>query len=61
MDRNCPEYLQDTPQASFEGRPKSLLIIGISKARLQYAITPRFAIRSSAAQLENVLPSNTIS
>jgi guanine deaminase len=51
MDRNCPDYLQDTPESSFEDALE-LIDNWHLKGRLQYAITPRFAITSSEAQLE---------
>lgn len=51
MDRNAPDYLLDTPQASFD---ESLDIIKQwhHKGRLLYAVTPRFAVTSTEAQLE---------
>lgn len=53
MDRHCPDYLADTAQSSYED---SLALIqrwhGVD--RLSYALTPRFAITSSEAQLEVV-------
>jgi guanine deaminase len=50
MDRNCPEDLRDTPA---EGYRESAQLIERwhGRARLGYAITPRFAITSSDAQL----------
>ena len=51
MDRHCPESLQDTAQSAYDDS-KRLLDNWRNVGRLQYAITPRFAITSSAAQLE---------
>lgn len=50
MDRNAPEALCDTPQSSYDDS-KALIKRWHGKARLGYAITPRFAPTSSAAQL----------
>jgi guanine deaminase len=52
MDRNCPEYLRDTP-ATGEQESRELLEKWHGHDRLQYAITPRFAATSSPAQLES--------
>ena len=51
MDQNAPEYLRDTPQQSYD---ESLALIHKwhQKDRLLYAITPRFAVTSTEAQLE---------
>jgi guanine deaminase len=51
MDRNCPEALRDDPRS---GYTDSLHLIEKwhGKGRLSYAITPRFAVTSSEAQLE---------
>ena len=52
MDRNCPEYLRDTPDGGY--RDSSALIEKWDgHGRLHYAITPRFAVTSSDAQLES--------
>jgi guanine deaminase len=51
MDRNCPEYLRDTPAASYADS-KRLLADWHGRDRLRYAITPRFAPTSSPEQLE---------
>jgi guanine deaminase len=50
MDRNCPEDLRDTPE---QGTRESAELIERwhGRARLGYAITPRFAITSSDEQL----------
>ena len=53
MDRHCPDYLQDTPESSYEDSLE-LIRQWHLKGRLQYAITPRFAITSSEAQLEKM-------
>ncbi len=51
MDRNAPEYLQDTPQTSYE-QSKALLEKWHRKGRAVYCVTPRFAITSTPEQLE---------
>ena len=50
MDRNCPEALRDTAEG---GSRESAALIEKwdGRARLHYAITPRFAVTSSDAQL----------
>ena len=50
MDRNCPDYLRETPEAG-EHDSRELLEAWHGRERLQYAITPRFAPTSSEAQL----------
>ena len=50
MDRNCPEYLQDTPETAYEDS-KKLIEKWHGKDRLLYAVTPRFAPTSSNEQL----------
>ena len=50
MDRNCPEYLQDTPETAYEDS-KSLIEKWHGKDRLSYAVTPRFAPTSTPEQL----------
>lgn len=50
MDRNCPEYLRDTP-ASGQRDSRELLEKWHGCDRLHYAITPRFAATSSPEQL----------
>jgi guanine deaminase len=52
MDRNCPEYLRDTV-SSGERDSRELLEKWHGRERLSYAITPRFAVTSSDAQLES--------
>jgi guanine deaminase len=52
MDRNCPEYLRDTA-SSGERDSRELLEKWHGHERLSYAITPRFAVTSSEAQLES--------
>jgi guanine deaminase len=51
MDRNCPEFLRDTAEG---GVRDSEALIGRwhKRGRALYAITPRFAPTSSAAQLQ---------
>jgi guanine deaminase len=51
MDRNAPEGLCDSP-ASADRESRALLERWHGKDRLHYAITPRFAPTSSAAQLQ---------
>jgi len=51
MDRNAPKALTDTAQAGYD-QSKALLEKWHGKGRLGYAITPRFAVTSSRAQLE---------
>ena len=51
MDRNAPEGLCDTPQQGYD-ESKALIGEWHGKGRARYAITPRFAITSSPAQLE---------
>ena len=52
MDRNCPEYLRDSPSTG-ERDSRELLEQWHGRERLLYAITPRFAVTSSEAQLES--------
>ena len=51
MDRNAPEPLTDTPQRGYD-ETKALIARWRGRGRLDYAITPRFAVTSSEAQLE---------
>jgi guanine deaminase len=50
MDRNCPEPLRDTPESAYR-ESAELLEKWNGRGRLNYAITPRFAITSSDEQL----------
>jgi guanine deaminase len=50
MDRNAPDYLLDTPEKGYE-QSKALIEKWHGRGRALYAITPRFAPTSSAAQL----------
>jgi guanine deaminase len=50
MDRECPECLRDTPE-SVRRDVRELVERWDGQGRLHYAITPRFAITSSEAQL----------
>lgn len=50
MDRNCPEYLQDTPETAYT-QSKALIEKWHGRGRLSYAVTPRFAPTSSREQL----------
>lgn len=50
MDRNCPEDLQDTPESGY-AQTRRLIEQWHGRDRLLYAVTPRFAPTSSAAQL----------
>ena len=52
MDRNCPEYLRDTADGGYRDSA-ALIEKWDRRSRLQYAITPRFAVTSSQAQLES--------
>jgi guanine deaminase len=51
MDRNAPDGLKDTPQTSYD-ETQALIDRWHGKGRLNYAITPRFAITSSPEQME---------
>ncbi len=50
MDQNCPETLRDDPGSAYHDS-RQLIEKWHGKNRLGYAITPRFAITSSEAQL----------
>lgn len=50
MDRNAPDFLVDTPETGYEDS-KRLIQKWHKNGRLLYAITPRFAVTSSDAQL----------
>ena len=51
MDEHCPEALRDDPESAYEDS-KALIQKWHGRGRLGYAITPRFALTSSEAQLE---------
>lgn len=51
MDSNCPAELSDDPDSAYSDS-KALIERWHGKDRLGYAITPRFALTSSEAQLE---------
>ena len=51
MDRNAPDFLLDTPESSYT-ETKELIEKWHKKGRLRYAVTPRFSITSSNAQLQ---------
>ena len=51
MDRNAPEALRDDPQRGYD-ESKALMARWRGRGRLDYAVTPRFAVTSSEAQLE---------
>ena len=51
MDRNAPPVLLDDAQSSYD-QSKALIERWHGKQRQRYAVTPRFAITSTAAQLE---------
>lgn len=51
MDKNAPNALQDTAQSGYD-QSKELITKWHGVGRLQYAITPRFAVTSSQEQLE---------
>ncbi|RVU82852.1 guanine deaminase [Leucothrix sargassi] len=50
MDRNCPEYLQDTAEQGYQDS-KALIEKWHGRGRLSYAVTPRFAPTSTPEQL----------
>jgi guanine deaminase len=51
MDRDAPEALMDTAQRGYD-ESKALIERWSQRGRLSYAITPRFAVTSTQAQLE---------
>ncbi len=51
MDRNAPDFLLDTPESSYT-ETKALIEKWHKKGRLRYAVTPRFSITSTNAQLK---------
>ena len=51
MDRHAPPLLCDTPQRAYD-ESKMLIERWHKRARLSYAVTPRFAATSSSEQLE---------
>ncbi|MEZ5870911.1 MAG: guanine deaminase [Nitratireductor sp.] len=51
MDCNAPAGLSDTPQSAYDDS-NALIRKWHGKGRLQYAITPRFAVTSTEAQME---------
>lgn len=51
MDREAPDGLRDTAETGYE-QSKTLIDKWHGKDRLVYAVTPRFAVTSTAAQLE---------
>jgi guanine deaminase len=51
MDRDAPEALMDTSQQGYD-QSKALIERWRGRGRLDYAITPRFAVTSTQAQLE---------
>ncbi len=51
MDRNAPAALCDTPQSGYD-ESRRLIETWHGRGRAHYAITPRFAITSSPAQME---------
>jgi guanine deaminase len=50
MDRNAPDYLLDSAESSYQDS-KALIEKWHERGRLRYAVTPRFAPTSTAAQL----------
>ncbi len=52
MDRNAPEFLQDTAESSYQ-ETKALIEKWHKRDRLLYAVTPRFAPTSTTEQLTN--------
>jgi len=53
MDRHCPDYLSDCPQSAYDDTCE-LIEKWNGVDRLSYAITPRFAITSTEAQLDAI-------
>ena len=53
MDVNAPDALTDTPQSAYE-ESSALISKWHGRSRLHYAISPRFAVTSTEAQLEAV-------
>ena len=51
MDRNCPEALRDTAETAYS-QSRDLIEKWHGDGRLGYAITPRFAVTSTEAQLQ---------
>ncbi|MBD2460951.1 guanine deaminase [Oscillatoria sp. FACHB-1407] len=51
MDRNAPDFLMDTADSSYHDS-KALIEKWHKKGRLLYAVTPRFAVTSTDAQLQ---------
>jgi len=51
MDRNAPEALTDTPQSGYDDT-QSLIDTWHGRGRVEVAITPRFALTSTEAQME---------
>ena len=51
MDRNAPPGLMDTAQSGYD-ETQALIARWRGRGRLDYAITPRFAVTSTEAQLE---------
>ncbi len=51
MDENCPASLRDDPESAYT-QSRELIEKWHGKNRLGYAITPRFAVTSSEAQLK---------
>jgi guanine deaminase len=51
MDRNAPAGLTDDPQRGYD-ESKALIARWSGRGRLDYAVTPRFAVTSTEAQLE---------
>ncbi len=51
MDRNAPPGLMDDPRRGYD-ESKALIARWRGRGRLDYAVTPRFAVTSSEAQLE---------
>jgi guanine deaminase len=51
MDRDAPEALTDTAQRGYD-ESKALIERWRQRGRLDYAVTPRFAVTSSQAQLD---------
>lgn len=53
MDRNCPETLRDSAESAYDDSAE-LIERWDGRGRLNYAITPRFAITSTPEQMQQI-------
>ena len=51
MDRNVPAAVRDSPRRA-RARARRSIATGMARVGLRYAVTPRFAVTSSEAQLQ---------